>query len=90
MAGSGAVPSLVQRPRAPAYKGKIANALVESAWPLLADGRMTPRIHAIFPLEGVREAHAVLDANFQLGKVVLAVNPTRAGDRPGAATPSKG
>lgn len=59
------------RPRPPAYKGMIARELVAQVWPLLADGRMVTRIHATFPLEEVRAAHAVLDANQQLGKVVL-------------------
>ena len=66
------------RPRSAAYKGQIAKALVDAVWPLLADGRMTTRIHAVFPLADVRQAHALLDANEQLGKVVLAVVSERA------------
>lgn len=66
------------RPRPPAYKGGIAAELLEHVWPLLADGRITTRIHAVFPLEQVREAHAVLDANNQVGKVVLALDPEKA------------
>ncbi|WP_343070295.1 NAD(P)H-quinone oxidoreductase [Pelagibacterium limicola] len=59
------------RPRPPAYKGRIAAALVEHVWPLLADGRIKTRIHAVYPLDDVRSAHAELDANRQIGKVVL-------------------
>lgn len=66
------------RPRPPEYKGRIAAALLEHVWPLLADGRITTRIHAVLPLDEVREAHALLDANRQVGKVVLAVNPEKA------------
>jgi putative PIG3 family NAD(P)H quinone oxidoreductase len=70
------------RPRPPAYKASIATALVEAVWPLLASGRMVTRIHTVFALTEVAQAHALLDANEQLGKVVLAVNEGRAGDRP--------
>ena len=70
------------RPRTTAYKGSIATALVEAVWPLLASGQMITRIHAVFPLADVRQAHALLDANEQLGKVVLAVDETRADERP--------
>ena len=70
------------RPRPPAYKGKIARSLVEAVWPLLESGQMKTLIHAVFPLEEVRAAHAVLDANEQLGKVVLAVDTALASQVP--------
>jgi NADPH2:quinone reductase len=70
------------RPRPPAYKGRIARALVEQVWPLLETGRMTTHIHAVFALDDVRAAHAVLDANAQLGKVVLAMDDARAAEVP--------
>lgn len=69
------------RPRPPEYKGRIAAALVREVWPLLADGRVTTRIHATLPLEEVQTAHAMLDANEQIGKVVL-VMAVQAGERP--------
>jgi NADPH2:quinone reductase len=70
------------RPRSTDYKGKIASALVDAVWPLLATGQMVTRIHAVFPLGDVRQAHALLDANEQMGKVVLAVNANYATERP--------
>ena len=70
------------RPRTTAYKGSIATALVDAVWPLLASGKMTTRIHVVFPLDEVRTAHALLDANEQLGKVVLAMDNARARERP--------
>lgn len=70
------------RPRPAAYKGRIAAALVDAVWPLLTAGRMVTRIHAVLPLAEVRQAHALLDANEQLGKVVLAVNAELAAERP--------
>ena len=72
------------RPRTPEYKGKIAAALVREVWPLLADGRMVTRIHAAMPMEDVRGAHAMLDANEQIGKVVLVMATDQASGTPGA------
>ena len=62
------------RPRPPEYKGQIAQALVREVWPLLEDGRMRLDVCATFPLDEVARAHAMLDANEQIGKVVLAVD----------------
>lgn len=63
------------RPRPPDYKGRLARELVERVWPLLEDGRITTRIHAAVPFEEVQAAHAILDENRQIGKVVLIVDP---------------
>jgi NADPH:quinone reductase len=67
------------RPRSPEYKGQIARALVQQVWPLLEDGRMRLDVCAVFPMAEVAEAHAILDANRQIGKVVLSVDPELAG-----------
>jgi NADPH2:quinone reductase len=61
------------RPRPPAYKGRIAAELVAQVWPLLEDGRIRVHVCARFPLAAVADAHALLDANEQIGKVVLTV-----------------
>lgn len=66
------------RPRPPSYKGALAAELVAQVWPLLEKGAITTRLHAVFPFERVADAHAVLDANEQIGKVVLAVAPDQA------------
>lgn len=66
------------RPRSPAYKGRIAKELIEYVWPLLEDGRITTRIHKVVPFADVQQAHHILDENQQIGKVVLAVDPTLA------------
>jgi NADPH2:quinone reductase len=62
------------RPRSPAYKGRIARELVAQVWPLIERGRIRTHICATFPFAAVAEAHAVLDANEQVGKVVLLVD----------------
>lgn len=66
------------RPRPAAYKGAIASDLVRHVWPLLERGAVATRIHAVFPWDQVRDAHALLDRNEQIGKVVLLVDPQRA------------
>ena len=61
------------RPRPPTYKGRIAAELVAQVWPLLEDGRIRVHVCATFPLGAVAQAHALMDANEQIGKVVLTV-----------------
>ncbi len=74
------------RPRPASYKGRLARELVERVWPLLEDGRIVTRIHATLPLKDVRSAHAILDANEQIGKVVLIVDPQLAATDPASGS----
>lgn len=62
------------RPRSSAYKGRIARKLTEQVWPLIEQGLIRTHICATFPFAAVAKAHAVLDANEQVGKVVLLVD----------------
>jgi putative PIG3 family NAD(P)H quinone oxidoreductase len=61
------------RSRPPAYKGRVARELVEQVWPLLEDGRIRTHICGVHRLEEAAAAQAVLDANAQIGKLVLTV-----------------
>lgn len=61
------------RPRPAAYKGRIAAELVQRVWPLMEAGTITTRIHKVFEFEQMREAHAMLDRNEQIGKIVVTV-----------------
>lgn len=61
------------RPRAADYKGGIASELVAKVWPLLETGAIRTHIHAVFPFEAMREAHELMDANHQMGKVIVSV-----------------
>ncbi|WP_010138492.1 NAD(P)H-quinone oxidoreductase [Oceanicola sp. S124] len=71
------------RPRSADYKGAIARDLVAQVWPLLEDGRIVTRLHAVLPFHEVAEAHRILDANAQIGKVVLALDEAAAAQSPG-------
>ncbi|MBU8537242.1 NAD(P)H-quinone oxidoreductase [Falsiroseomonas tokyonensis] len=62
------------RSRPPAYKGRIARELVDQVWPLLEAGRIRTHICGIHPLEEAGQAQSVLDANAQIGKLVLTVS----------------
>jgi NADPH2:quinone reductase len=59
------------RPRPVAEKGVIMNAVRETVWPMLADGRIKPFVAKSFPLEQVREAHEYFDSGEHMGKVLL-------------------
>ncbi|WP_374606104.1 NAD(P)H-quinone oxidoreductase [Diaphorobacter nitroreducens] len=59
------------RPRPVAFKGAIAQALREHVWPLLASGAVKPVIHATFPAAQAARAHALMESNQHVGKIVL-------------------
>ena len=61
------------RPRSVAQKGAIAASLREKVWPLVAEGRIRPVIHARFPLAEASEAHALMESSAHIGKIVLVV-----------------
>ena len=62
------------RPRTVEQKGAIARALAEKVWPLLESGRVRPVIHATFPLAHAAQAHALMEADTHIGKIVLTVD----------------
>ncbi|HLU43093.1 MAG TPA: NAD(P)H-quinone oxidoreductase [Microthrixaceae bacterium] len=67
----GAVIATSLRSRPVEEKGAICAALVEHVWPLVADGRVRPIVHATLPLDRVQEAHTMLEDSVHVGKVVL-------------------
>jgi NADPH:quinone reductase-like Zn-dependent oxidoreductase len=61
----------VLRGRPLSEKIAVTRGFVSHVVPMLADGRLRPVIETTFPLEQVREAHALLESNSTFGKVVL-------------------
>jgi NADPH2:quinone reductase len=59
------------RPRSPAEKAHIAEALREKVWPLLATGHCKPKIDSTFPLAEAAKAHARMESSAHIGKIVL-------------------
>jgi NADPH2:quinone reductase len=59
------------RPRSTAEKGRIAAALEEKVWPMLAAGKAGPRIFRSFPLPEAAEAHRLMESSTHIGKIML-------------------
>ena len=59
------------RPRPVAFKAAIAKALQAQVWPLLAAGKVRPIIHSQFPAARAADAHALMESNQHIGKIVL-------------------
>lgn len=59
------------RSRPAAEKAAIVAAVGEHVWPMVADGRVRPVVHATLPLERAEEAHALLASGAVFGKVLL-------------------
>ena len=47
-------------------------AVREHVWPLIAAGRVRPVVHRTFPLAQAADAHRLLEAGTNIGKVLLA------------------
>ena len=67
----GAVIATSLRARPTEEKAAICASVTEHVWPLVADGRIAPVIHTKLPLSEVAQAHRILEAGEQVGKVVL-------------------
>jgi NADPH:quinone reductase len=60
------------RPQSVQRKGRLAEALRESIWPLFGMGRLAgPPIHARFALGDAWKAHALMESGEHVGKLVL-------------------
>jgi len=59
------------RPRPVAFKAAIAQSLRKNVWPLIESGRIKPVIHATFPAAQAAQAHALMESNQHVGKIVL-------------------
>ena len=60
------------RPRPVAFKAAIAAALKRTVWPWLEQGIVKPVIHQVFPAAEAARAHALMESNQHVGKIVLA------------------
>ena len=59
------------RPRSLEFKSAIARALKETVWPLITSGAIKPVIHGTFAAADAAEAHALMESNQHVGKIVL-------------------
>jgi NADPH2:quinone reductase len=59
------------RPRSLEFKAAIARALKQKVWPLIASGAIKPVIHSTFAAGDAAKAHALMESNQHVGKIVL-------------------
>jgi len=73
MAKRATVTGSAMRPRTTQEKAAIAASLREHVWPVLAQGRCLPMIHATYPLARAADAHREMESSQHIGKIVLEV-----------------
>jgi NADPH2:quinone reductase len=61
------------RSRPVTEKAAIAQAIETNVWPLIAAGKVKPVIFKTFPLAQAAAAHALMETNAHIGKIVLTV-----------------
>ena len=59
------------RPRPVAFKAAIAQALRKNVWPLVEAKKIKPVIHSTFQAADAAKAHALMESNQHVGKIVL-------------------
>jgi NADPH2:quinone reductase len=59
------------RPRPIAFKTAIAQSLRAKVWPLLESGAIKPVIFKTFTADAAAQAHALLESNQHIGKIIL-------------------
>lgn len=59
------------RARPAEEKARLVRDVLEHVWPLVADGRVRPVVHARLPLERAADAHRLLESGEVFGKVLL-------------------
>ena len=62
------------RSRPTEMKARILHELEEKVWPKFVSKEIRPVIHAVLPVARAEEAHAILQRNGNIGKVVLEID----------------
>lgn len=61
------------RSRTSEFKAKLLAEMVDEMWEMFETKKIIPVIHKILPISEVDEAHRILEANENMGKVVLTI-----------------
>jgi NADPH2:quinone reductase len=61
------------RSRAPEVKAQILASLVSEVWEKVEQNLVKPTIYKVLPITQVEEAHAILERNENVGKVVMTI-----------------
>jgi putative PIG3 family NAD(P)H quinone oxidoreductase len=59
------------RPRSLAEKAALRDTLLREVWPRIDETGLTPHVCAQFPLADAAQAHALMESNGHIGKIVL-------------------
>ena len=59
------------RPRSIEFKTQIAQALLAKVWPLIEAGKINTVVHSVFAPQDAAKAHALMETNQHIGKIVL-------------------
>ncbi|MGG4773847.1 NAD(P)H-quinone oxidoreductase [Paenalcaligenes sp. Me52] len=59
------------RARDQRFKADLAKQVREQVWPLLERGAVSVKVHAVFDMADAVQAHAMMDAGEQVGKIIL-------------------
>lgn len=59
------------RARPVTFKQSIAQACLKNVWPLIERGSIKPVIHSTFAAQDAVKAHALMESNAHIGKIVL-------------------
>ncbi|MFG6413452.1 NAD(P)H-quinone oxidoreductase [Roseateles sp. DC23W] len=59
------------RPRSAAFKAGLARSLRDRVWPLIESGQIKPVVYRELPATKAAEAHALMESNQHVGKIVL-------------------
>jgi NADPH2:quinone reductase len=62
------------RPRSVAFKSAIALSLRQKVWPLYGDGTLKPVVYRVFAPHEAAQAHALMESNAHVGKLVFSWN----------------
>jgi putative PIG3 family NAD(P)H quinone oxidoreductase len=79
MAKRGTLACTTLRSRPAAQKAEIISGVRADVWPLIESGRIVPVVDRAVPMRDAARAHAVVEANAHLGKVLLVVDGGDAG-----------
>jgi NADPH:quinone reductase-like Zn-dependent oxidoreductase len=71
MSRRAAVLGTTLRARPADQKAALVAAVREQVWPMVADGRVRPVVHARVPLADAADAHRMLDSGEVFGKLLL-------------------
>ncbi|WP_050614954.1 NAD(P)H-quinone oxidoreductase [Bacillus testis] len=63
-------------PRSDEYKRDLTDEFVQRAMPLFLQGKVKPIVDTVFSLEDIQKAHEYMEANKNIGKIIVRIDAT--------------